>query len=250
MKTFKNAVGFFFVIFFIHMNLVSAQDQFRLLMFTQHDDWHAECIPAAVKAFKAMSIKNQFHLEWTQQPDDMVAKLNHVDVLVFVNASANNLSNHHFEGLKKYMQEGGGFVGIHATADSKLSNEWFDGLVGGAFKDHPKLQAGIINVRDAGFPATLHLPKKWLWSDEWYNFKNLQIDQLNVVLTVDETSYDYTLGYDDIPLEGMGDFHPIAWSHEYEGGKVFYTALGHKPQAYNDNNFLEHIFGGIYWVLK
>ena len=59
---------------------------------------------------------------------------------------------------------------------------------------------------------------------------------------------DFTGGYDDIPLKGMGEIHPIAWCQEYEGGKSFYTAIGHKPESYKDEAFLKHIFGAIYWV--
>ena len=148
------------------------------------------------------------------------------------------------------MKRGGGFVGIHGTADGENDNSWFDGLVGAKFVNHPKLQAAIVKVENSDFPATWHLPKKWLRSDEWYNFKNMNLDKLNILLSVDEASYDFTAGYDEIPLKGMGEIHPISWYQEYEGGRSFYTALGHKPESYKDKNFLNHIFGGIYWVSK
>ncbi|WP_223170297.1 ThuA domain-containing protein [Maribacter aquimaris] len=69
-------------------------------------------------------------------------------------------------------------------------------------------------------------------------------------MTVDEASYDFTAGYDGIPLKGMGERHPISRCQVYEGGRSFYTVLGHKPESFKDKNFLNHIFGGIYWTFN
>lgn len=226
-----------------------AQDQFSVLLFTQHDEWHSNTIPVAIQAFEEMAKEHQFKFNWTQLPNELIEKLPEHDVLIFMNANADSLNEKHMIVLKDFMKRGGGFVGIHATADSKIENAWFDGLVGAKFLNHPKLQAAIVKVENNDFPATWHLPMKWLRSDEWYNFKNINLDDLNVVLTVDEATYDYTAGYDDIPLKGMGEMHPISWYQEYEGGRSFYTALGHKPESYKDENFLNHIFGAIYWTL-
>ncbi|MCL5130007.1 ThuA domain-containing protein [Algibacter sp. L4_22] len=235
-------------IFFFTMIKTNAQDQFSVLLFTQHDTWHYNTIPVAVKAFEDMAAENQFQFDWTQRPDDLIEKLPEYDVVIFMNANANFLTTKHMDALKAFMKRGGGFVGIHGTADGENDNAWFDGLVGAKFVDHPKLQAAIVNVENSDFPATWHLPKKWLRSDEWYNFKNMNLDKLTILMTVDETSYDFTAGYDDIPLKGMGAEHPISWYQEYEGGRSFYTALGHKPESFKDKNFLDHIFGAIYWV--
>ena len=227
-----------------------AQDQFSVLLFTQHDEWHSSTIPVAIQAFEEMAKEHQFKFNWTQLPNELIETLPEHDVLIFMNANADSLKENHMIGLKAFMKRGGGFVGIHAASDSKKENSWFDGLIGAKFLNHPKLQAAVVIVENDDFPATWHLPKKWLRSDEWYNFKNINLDELNVVLTVDEATYDYTAGYDSIPLKSMGQMHPISWYQEYEGGKSFYTALGHKPESYKDKNFLNHIFGAIYWTLN
>jgi hypothetical protein len=234
----------------ITFNETMAQEQFSVLLFTQHDDWHSNTIPVAIQAFEKMADKNQFKFDWTQRPNELAEKLPNYDVLIFMNANADSLNTKHINVLKTFMINGGGFVGIHAVADSKKENPWFDALIGAKFVNHPQLQAAVVEIQNHDFPATWHLPKKWLWSDEWYNFSNINVDSLNVVLSVDEQSYDYTLGYDDIPLKGMGEKHPIAWFHKYEGGNVFYTALGHKPESYKNADFMRHILGGIYWVLN
>ena len=242
-------VLFLFFSFFISEKSI-AQDQFKLLVYTIHDDWHSNSIPVAIEAFQKLAKKHQFKFDWTQRPNELIKKLPNYDVVVFVNANADSLKENHIEGLKKFMKRGGGFVGVHSTSAGKIRKPWFDNLIGGVFVDHPKLQAAIVKVEDKNFPAVFHLPQKMLWSDEWYNFKNININKLNVVLSVDETSYDFTAGYDKIPLKGMGKLHPVAWSHTYQGGRVFYTSLGHKPEVFKDEIYMKHLLGGIYWVLK
>ncbi|QVY67541.1 ThuA domain-containing protein [Polaribacter sp. Q13] len=235
---------------FLTMMKTNAQDQFSVLLYTQHDTWHYNNIPVAIQAFEEMAKEHQFKFNWTQRPNDLITKLPKHDVVIFMNANADSLKTKHMIALKVFMKRGGGFVGIHGTSDGKNDNSWFDGLVGAKFVNHPKLQAAIVKVENNDFPATWHLPNKWLRSDEWYNFKNINLERLNILLTVDEASYDFTAGYDNIPLKGMGEKHPISWNQEYQGGRSFYTALGHKPESYKDKNFLNHIFGGIYWVLN
>lgn len=237
-----------FLLFFVSQKQ-NAQDQFKVLVYTIHDDWHSNSIPKAIKAFQKLAKKNQFHFDWTQRPDELIKKLPNYDVLVFINADADSLQTKHISGLKKFMKRGGGFVGVHATSAGKIRKPWFDKLIGGVFVDHPKLQSAIVKVENKNFPATFHFPDKMLWTDEWYNFTNIDIEKLNIVLSVDETSYDFTAGYDEVPLKGMGKTHPVAWSHKYEGGKVFYTSLGHKPEVFEDEFYIKHLLGGIYWVL-
>lgn len=238
----------FLLIILLISHLGLAQDQFSVLLYTQHDDWHSNTIPVAIKAFQDMANEHQFKFEWTQRPNELLEKLSKKDVLIFMNANADLLNSKHIDSLKAFMRRGGGFVGVHAVADSKKENPWFDGLVGAKFISHPKLQTAVIEVVDEDFPATMHLPKKWLRSDEWYNFKNINLDTLNIVLKVDESTYNFTAGYDDIPLKSMGDIHPIAWYQYYWGGRSFYTAIGHKPESYKNKEFLNHIYGAIYWA--
>ncbi|WP_282037717.1 ThuA domain-containing protein [Saccharicrinis aurantiacus] len=229
---------------------INAQDQFKLLLYTQPDRWHSESIPAAVEAFKLLSKKHQFQLLWADEPAKLMDYLGEVSVVVFVNSNTDLLNTEQIHQFREFINKGVGFVGIHSTSDSKVKNKWFTQLIGGSFTDHPRFQSAIVDVHNDKFPAVLHLTKRFVWSDEWYNFNEFHPDKVNVVLTVDEDSYNYTLGYDDIPLKGMGKSHPVAWYHQFDGARVFYTALGHKPESYKNDDFMKMIFGGIYWVLQ
>ena len=244
----KNIFSIIFLMAFI--NGAWAQDQFKVLLYTRQDAWHYESIPTAIEAFRKMSDQHQFDFSWTQNADDLTQDLSSYGAVVFLNANADILTQEQLAGLKTYMNAGGGFVGIHACSNGDIRKPWFDKLIGGVFKDHPKLQTGIVQNVAPLFPSNLHLPEQFLWSDEWYNFTHLQSQAMRVVLTVDESSYDPAMGYNETPLTGMGKVHPVAWYQEYDGGRSFYTSLGHKPEVFLSQMFLDHIYGGLYWVVN
>ena len=224
--------------------------QFDVLVYAAADYWHSASIPTAIQSLQTQAEKYQFGLEWTQENsrfDDQ--KFFTFDVVVFLNSTAKTLSETQRGNFKKYIQQGGGFVGIHAASATEEQWSWFDRLVGNVFVGHPEVQFVVLQVRDKNFPATHHLPDRWLWSDEWYLFKPESLtDGLHILLTVDESSYDPGKDWGRGEMTGMGDFHPIAWYQEFDGGRSFYTALGHMPGLYADENFLKHIIGGIYWA--
>jgi len=114
-------------------------------------------------------------------------------------------------------------------------NDW------GYFLAHPRQQTLRLQVVDKSHPATWHLPENWLWTDELYEFKDLN-PNLKVLIQADETTYQ--------PAKAMGAFHPMAWYHEFDGGRVFYTALGHVDAVWEDAEFLKHLYGGIWYAAK
>lgn len=212
-----------------------------VLVYTSPDVWHNEPIPTAITQFKELAEKHFMDLTWTQIEnsfkDDYLSKFS---VIVFLHSNDTKLSKEQQESFKKFIQNGGGFVGIHATAVNGKSTEWFKKLVGRTFTSHPEKQTAVMSVVDKKFPATMHLPDNWVWTDEWYEFGEALTDNLHTLLTVDESTY--------VVKKGMGKNHPIAWYQEYDGGRSFYTGLGHIESSYNDPLFLNHIFGGIYWA--
>jgi uncharacterized protein len=234
------------------LKIYAVQPQFNVLVYTSPDKWHDAVIPTAIMQFKKMSVKHNFGLTWSQQPDSFTDKnLEEFSVVVFLQSNGETLDTEQMASLKKYIRNGGGFVGIHAASVPYPSNdEWFQKLIGRAFTRHPLQQTGILNVVDRNFPSNYHLPEKWVWTDEWYEFGEALSDNLHVLLTVDESSYNVKRGGDNQVLEdtGMGNFHPIAWYQDYDGGRSFFTALGHVEESYNDPLFLSHIYGGIYWA--
>ena len=130
-------------------------------------------------------------------------------------------------------------MGIHAATDCEYEWPWYDKMIGANFLSHPQQQEAKIIVVDNTQPSTKHLPATWIRKDEWYNFKNMNPD-VKVLLKIDETSY--TGGKN-------GDNHPMAWYQSYEGGRVFYTELGHTEESYSDPLYLQHVLGGIQYAM-
>ena len=75
--------------------------------------------------------------------------------------------------FERYIQAGGGFVGIHAASDTEYDWPWYGKLVGGYFNGHPKIQSATLEVLDTTHISTKMLSKKWIRTDEWYNFKKI-----------------------------------------------------------------------------
>ena len=234
----------------------SSSPQFEVLVYTTPDRWHDPTVPVAMQEFTRMALKHHVKLTWAQRSGSGTLQnpftdeaLQRFKVVVFLHSRGADLTPEQMEAFKRFIRSGGGFVGIHASSANRNQEEWFQKLVGRTLSDHPEEQMAVINVTDRNFPATFGLPDKWVWTDEWYSYGDALTGNLKTVLTVDESSYDpdRTWGNPD-RRTAMGAFHPVAWYQEYDGGRSFYTTLGHIPAAYTDPVFLDHIWGGIYWA--
>jgi type 1 glutamine amidotransferase len=162
------------------------------------------------------------------------------DAVIFLSTTGDVLNDEQQEAFQKFIHSGKGFVGVHAATDTEYDWPWYNQLVGAYFKSHPKQQEAMLNIIDATHASTQHLPAKWKRFDEWYNFKSIQ-NGLHVLITIDEKSY--TGGEN-------GDVHPMAWYHDFDGGRAFYTALGHTNESYADPLYLQHLLAGIQYAIN
>ncbi len=183
----------------------------------------------------------------TETDDNTFFTINNLksfDVVVFLSTTKNVLDSAEEIALQAFVEEGGGFVGIHSATDTEYDWDWYHSLVVSYFDNHPNdpnLREGVLTVEDPTHPAGVLLPSPWIRTEEWYNFRTNPRDTsgVNIILTVDETTY--TGGE-------MGDDHPISWSHSNLGGRAFYTALGHAGSTFSNTDFVEHIQGGVEWA--
>ncbi|WP_187261242.1 ThuA domain-containing protein [Pontibacter beigongshangensis] len=208
----------------------------RLLVFSKTTGFKHASIAAGSAALLKLGQQNGYQVDTTTN-----AAYFHEDSLgryaavVFLNTTGDVLDQYQEADFERYIQAGGGFVGIHAASDTEYDWEWYGAMAGGYFESHPSVQEAVLQVANKKHPATAHLPDVWKTTDEWYNFKNLN-KEVQVLLTLDETSYEGGKN---------GAHHPIAWYHDYDGGRAFYTGLGHTEEAYQDTVFLQHLLGGI-----
>lgn len=237
------------IMLLVTFNSFSQQKQFKALLFTRTAGWHHESINEGVDAIRKLAERNYFDVEWHEMPSVFNdRKLSEFHVVIFLNTTGDILNEDQQKAFTKFIQSGKGFVGIHAASDTEYDWPWYTQLVGRMFHIHPVIQTAVLKVVDNKFPGLERMPASWYWTDEWYEFSEEKVKGLNYLITVDEKTYDPNVKWGEKVGKGMGDVHPIAWYHEFDGGRSFYTALGHMPAIYSDPVFLEHVYGGIYWA--
>ena len=212
----------------------------KILVFSKTKGFRHESIRAGADALYKLGKENGFEVDTTEDAssfDDQ--NLSTYSAVIFLNTTQNVLNADQQVAFERYIQAGGGFVGIHAAADTEYEWPWYNNLVGAYFASHPHQQHADIIVSDSTHPSTKHLPRVWNRFDEWYNYKSLYAG-IKVIASLDESTYE---GGD------MGDSHPTAWYHDYDGGKAFYTGGGHTDESFSDQVFLKHLLGGIQSVM-
>jgi type 1 glutamine amidotransferase len=208
----------------------------RLLVYTRTTAYRHESIPDAVAALRAWV---GFAVDHTEDPAALEAPLDGYAAVVFLSTSGEVLTPAGRERLAGHVEAGGGFVGVHAAACTEYDWPHYGELLGARFARHPEYQPGKAVIEDHDHPATRSLPAVWDFTDEWYDFRANPRGRVRVLARADESSYDGG---------GMGADHPLVWCREQGRGRVFYTALGHASEAYQDPAFLAHLRGGITWA--
>lgn len=213
----------------------------RVLIFSKTNGFYHSSIPVGIKAIQKLGTDNGFDCDVTTDSLQFNYKnLKKYATVIFLNTTGDVLGEEQQKAFEKYIRSGRGFVGVHAASDTEYDWPWYNELVGAYFKSHPAQQNATLQVKDNSFIATMHLSKEWKRWDEWYNFKNTHWDKVNVLLALDESSYKGG--------ENNG-YHPAAWYHSFQGGRSFYTALGHTDESYADPVFLQHLLGGIQYAI-
>ena len=225
-------------------------EQFKVLVFSKTEGWHHDSINAAVTALQELGQLHDFGVFWTEDAhrvftDQELAKYK---VVVFLLTTGDVLNAEQQASFEKFVRAGGGYVGVHSACDTEYDWAWYTKLVGRMFHIHPAIQTATVKVEDFNFPGLDRFAKRFLWTDEWYEFGPVLADNLHYLLSVDETTYNPVTDWGTKKGSGMGAFHPLSWYHTYDGGRAFYTALGHLPASYRDQAFLHHLYGGIYWA--
>lgn len=219
------------------------QESNSVLVFTKTEGWRHDSIEAGVEAIYQLGNENGFDVTWTEDAENFTAEiLSEYDAVIFLNTTLTLFDSDQREAFQNYIQNGGGFVGIHSAADTEYDWPWYGELVGAYFNSHPNnpnVREAVVELIDSNHPSTEHLPERWDRNDEWYNFGYMN-EQVNVLLKLDTDSYEGS--------EHPGN-HPIAWYHEFDGGRSFYTGSGHTIESFSEPLFLDHLLGGIQYVM-
>ncbi len=217
------------------------------LVFTHTRGFRHASIADAVAFFTTLDPAEEINVTHTEDPaifNDV--DLASFDVVVFANTTGDVLDDQQQAALQRFVRAGNGWVGAHSAADTEHAWPWYGSLVGAYFISHPLLPVEVeVTTEDPLHQSTAHLPATFLFTDEIYNFdRNPRADNA-ILLTIDEAGFIFP----NIPnTPSMGDDHPIAWYKEFEGGRSFYTNLGHRPETWADPAFRTHLLEGIRWA--
>ena len=215
----------------------------KVLVFSKTLGWRHASIPTGKSALMKIGEQQGFEVDTTEDATVFTERnLSQYRTVVFLSTTLDVLDDAQQVQFQRYIQAGGGFLGIHAASDTEYDWPWYGRLVGGYFMSHPNnpnVRRAKIKVTAPDHFAVAHLPAIWEREDEWYNFRNLNPD-INVLMTLDESSYE---GGDN------GDYHPITWYHDFDGGRAFYTGLGHTAETFEDPNFIQLLTGGLQYTM-
>ncbi|MEP4079449.1 ThuA domain-containing protein [Haloferula sp.] len=220
----------------------------RILNFQADNGFQHKSKPEAMALVERLGEENGWKVVSTRNSSSLTElDLSTFDTVVFNNNCGNKgriMKPAEQLAFQKYIQNGGGFLGVHcAGAIWKEGGEfqpWYEGLVGTKLVDHPKVQEARLIVEDRSHPATSHLPEEWVVTDEWHRFGSNPRENVKVLISVDEDSYQ--------GKQKMGGDHPFVWHHEYDGGRSFFTSLGHTKEIYSNPKFEKLIEGAIRWT--
>ena len=224
-----------------------AADQPRVLLFSHSTGYRHGSIETGVAAIQGLGAREKIAMVPSEDPNVFTDEgLRDFDAIVFLSTSTDpkKPESEWFQGarreaLQAFVRRGGGIVGIHAASDSHYHWPWYGRLIGGRFTSHPPgTPEGTIRVVDPKHRANKGLPATVRRVDEWYYFDDYN-PEAKLLVTLDPAS----IGEKDV------NPNPVSWTHEFEGARVFYTAMGHTNESFTDRNFLTHLAGGLRWVL-
>jgi type 1 glutamine amidotransferase len=220
-----------------------------VLVFSRTAGYRHPSIVDGVAALSSVARGLGYQVVASEDPSRFTdGELSRYAAVVFLSTSGDVLDDRQQAAFERYIEGGGGYVGVHAASDTEYGWPWYGRLVGAWFADHPLVpNAEFVDchcyraevVRRATHPSTDHLPPVWTRRDEWYNFRSPPPASATILLTVDEATY---------PGGTMGTIHPVTWAQTIGRGRSWYTAMGHTSASFAEPDFRRHLAGGLSWV--
>ncbi|OKK03769.1 glycosyl hydrolase [Streptomyces sp. CB03234] len=218
----------------------AADPAYKILAFSKTAGFRHSSIDDGLAALRELGGGNNFTVDATEDAQAFTAgNLAQYKAVVFLSTTGDVLNAAQQTAFEQYIQGGGGYVGVHAAADTEYDWPFYAGLAGALFHSHPHNQTARVKVEDRAHDATAHLGPTWQRFDEWYNYRSNPRTTAHVLASLDESSYSGG---------NMSGDHPISWCKDYRGGRAFYTGGGHTDESYTEAAFRRHLLGGIRWA--
>ena len=218
----------------------AGEARFRVLVFSATKGFRHDSIPAGVAAIRALGARHGFAVDATEDPAAFTdRRLGRYAAVVWLSTTGDVLDGAQQAAFRRYIRRGGGYAGVHSAADTEYDWDWYGRLLGARFLRHPEIQTATIRVVDRRHPSTRGLPRRWIRTDEWYDYRAQPRRGVHVLALLDESTY---------AGGSMGARHPIAWYRRFQGGRSWYTGGGHTTESYAEPRFRAHLLGGIRWA--
>jgi type 1 glutamine amidotransferase len=217
----------------------AAADRGAILIYSGTTGYRHESIPAGIAAVTSIAKKRGLAVEASEDPNVFSAdSLKRFRAIVLLscttdpkNPASEWLTGSRRDALQRFVHRGGGILAIHAAADSHYHWPWYGKMIGGHFARHPQgTPTGTVHVLATG--ETRSRTDEWYYFDDWDPTSHL-------LVTLDPQS----IGEKDV------NPNPMSWTRKVDGGRVFYTAMGHTTKSYSEPWFLNHLAEGLDWVL-
>lgn len=230
------------------MGCTPKRDQVKLLVFSKTMGYRHQSIPVGKLALMEIAQQKGWAIDTTEDAAAFTEEnLAQYSTVIFLSTTGDVLDIKQQRDFERYIQSGGGYIGIHAAADTEYDWPWYGRLAGAYFTSHPNdpnILEGKMDIVNQNHPSTAFFGQKvWTRSDEFYNFKKIyhgEEDGIIPLIQIDETSYEGGTN---------GDFHPMSWYHDYDGGRAFYTNFGHTDETFSEENFIKHLTGGLEYTI-
>jgi len=227
----------------VSISIAAHAQQPRVLVFSKTAGFRHNSIPNGIAAIKQLGQENAFAVDATEDAGAFSEKnLARYSAVVFLNTTGDVLDAAQQEVFERYIRAGGGFVGVHSATDTEYDWPWYGRLAGAYFNGHPgnpNVRTGSYRVLDTTHVSTRGMPTRFSREDEFYNFKSID-STIHVLVEIDETSYAGGTN---------GAHHPMSWYHDFDGGRAWYTNMGHTEATYTEPLFLHHLLGGLRYAI-
>jgi type 1 glutamine amidotransferase len=226
------------------------ENQKRILIYTRNGEGYVhDNIGASVRALEGICRLEQIATEVSEHPAVFTREnLDRFDAIIFCNTNNEGFETQEQRvAFREFIAAGKGFAAIHSANATERDWPWYGALVGGRFLRHPPYQEFDVLVTDSTHPSTAVLPHRWTIRDECYYSFDLNPD-IHILPAADLSTVEDPQK-EEYPGEVFGQLFPLCWCHHFEGGRQWYTALGHDSLFYSDPLFVAHLRGGILWVL-
>jgi cytochrome c len=215
----------------------------RVLVFSKTAGYRHASISNGLAALKKLGLENGFAVDATEDAGAFTQKnLARYRAVVFLSTTGDVLDPAQQDDFERYIQAGGGYVGVHSATDTEYDWPWYGRLAGAYFNGHPNnpnVRKASYRTLDTTHVSTKGFPARFEREDEFYNFKSID-PAIHVLVEIDETSYEGGTN---------GAHHPMSWYHGFDGGRAWYTNMGHTEATYTEPLFLQHLLGGLRYAM-